>query len=306
MNQDQTVSGNFRCGYVAIIGEPNVGKSTLMNALIGQKISIVTPKAQTTRHKILGLLSSNEYQIIFLDTPGIIAPKYKLHDVMMQFASSAIEDADLLLFMIDATRPGTDSELRHTDAFAKLQSVKTPVFLVINKVDRVNKRELLPVIDFFSKAFPFKEIFPISALNSDGTAELLSAVVEELPIHPPLYPTDIVSEQSERFFVSEIIRETIYMATEEEIPYSTTVEIREFAERSAGKHFISADIVVERDSQKGILIGKQGAKLKEIGEKARRGIERFLQHAVFLELHVKVQKDWRENAAALARFGYKA
>jgi GTP-binding protein Era len=305
MNQDHTVPEHFRCGYVAIIGEPNVGKSTLMNALLGQKISIVTPKAQTTRHKILGLLSSEDYQIIFLDTPGIISPKYKLHDAMMEFASTAIADADVVLFMIDATRARMDSDFRQTHAFAKLQSVKKPIFLVINKVDKVEKQALLPLIDFFSKPFSFNEIFPISALKAGGTADLLSTIVKHLPIHQPFYPTDIVSEQSERFFVSEIIRETIFMATKEEIPYSTTVVIREFAEPEARKHFISADIIVERDSQKGILIGKKGAKLKEIGEKARRGIERFLQHPVFLELHVKVQKDWRENTVALERLGYK-
>jgi GTP-binding protein Era len=306
MSEEQVPTPHFRCGYVAIIGEPNVGKSTLMNALIGQKISIVTPKAQTTRHKILGLLSSDTYQIVFLDTPGIIAPKYKLHDMMMRSASSAIEDADVLLFMIDATRVEQATDFCRRHAFAILQSVKLPVFLVINKVDKVNKRELLPVMDSLSKAFSFKEIFPISALTADGTADLLASVIRELPIHPPFYPTDIVSEQSERFFVSEIIRETIFMATKEEIPYAATVAIREFTERNAGKHFISADIIVERDSQKGILIGKRGAKLKEIGEKARRGVERFLQHPVFLELHVKVLKEWRENTAALERLGYKA
>ena len=306
MNEGQTLADHFRCGYVAIIGEPNVGKSTLMNALLQQKISIVTPKAQTTRHKIFGILSTKDYQMIFLDTPGIIKPKYLLQEVMMEFASSAIQDADALVFMIDATRPNIDQDLAHDDAFSRLKGLHTPVFLVINKVDAVEKQNLLPIIDFYSRAFPFKEIFPISALRQEGTQGLVSTLVGMLPEHPPMYPTDIVSEHSERFFVSEIIRERIFFATKEEIPYSTTVDIVEFKEREVGKTFISADIYVERDSQKGILIGKKGEMLKEIGAKARKEIERFLQKPVFLELHVKVQKEWRGNAAALSRLGYKS
>ncbi|MDL1893105.1 GTPase Era [Sphingobacteriales bacterium CHB3] len=306
MNEEQNISADFRCGYVAIIGEPNVGKSTLLNALLQQRISIVTPKAQTTRHKILGILSTEAYQMIFLDTPGIIKPKYLLQEVMMEFATSAIQDADVLFFMIDATKPGIDDDLVHAEAFGKLEGLNKPVFLLINKVDAVDKREVLPVIDFYSKAFSFKEIFPISALKAEGTNELLATAAHLLPKHPPFYPLDIVSEHSERFFVSEIIREKIFLCTKEEIPYSTAVEIIEFKEREAGKTFISAEIYVERDSQKGILIGKKGAMLKEIGAKARKSIEEFLQHPVFLELHVKVQKEWRENAAALGRLGYKS
>ncbi len=297
---------DFRCGYVTIIGEPNVGKSTLMNNLLQQKISIVTPKPQTTRHKVLGILSTDAYQIIFLDTPGIIKPKYKLQEVMMEFASLAIQDADVLLFMIDATRPRTEKALAQTEAFEKVQGLSKPVFLVINKVDLVNKAEVLPVIEFYSQRYPFKEIFPISALQLIGTQDLLAAIVPLLPVHPPLYPTDIVSEQSERFFVSEIIREKIFLCTKEEVPYSTTVEIIDFKERDAGKTLIRAEIYVERDSQKGIIIGSQGGRLKEIGEKARKEIEAFLQRPVYLDLHVKVQKDWRDNPAALARLGYKA
>ncbi|MBX2992380.1 MAG: GTPase Era [Bacteroidetes bacterium] len=306
MSEERNILADFRCGYIAIVGEPNVGKSTLMNVLLQQKISIVTPKAQTTRHKILGILSTQEFQAIFLDTPGIIKPKYLLQEVMMEFASSAIQDADVLLFMIDATKPGTDGSLAHTEAFAKVKGLNKPVFLVINKVDAVDKGGVLPVIDFYSKAFPFKEIFPISALKGDGTSELLAAVSALLPVHPPFYPLDIVSEHTERFFVSEIIREKIFLCTKEEIPYSTTVEIIEFKEREAGKTFISAEVYVERDSQKGILIGKKGMMLREIGAKSRKSIEEFLQHPVFLELHVKVQKEWRENASALARLGYKS
>lgn len=297
---------NFRCGYVTIMGEPNVGKSTLMNTLLQQKISIVTPKPQTTRHRILGILSTDAYQMIFLDTPGIIKPKYKLQEVMMQFASLAVQDADVLLFMIDATRPRMDADLAHAEAFEMLKHLNKPVILIINKVDLVNKAEILPVIDFYSKAYPFREIFPISALKGIGTSDLLAAIVPLLPVHPPLYPTDIVSDHSERFFVSEIIREKIFLATREEVPYSTTVEVVEFKERETGKTFISAEIYVERDSQKAILIGKNGERLKQIGAKAREEIELFLQRPVYLDLHVKVQKEWRNNPAALARLGYKA
>lgn len=297
---------NFRCGYVTIMGEPNVGKSTLMNTLLQQKISIVTPKPQTTRHRILGILSTDAYQMIFLDTPGIIKPKYKLQEVMMQFASLAVQDADVLLFMIDATRPRMDADLAHAEAFEMLKHLNKPVILIINKVDLINKAEILPVIDFYSKAYPFREIFPISALKGIGTSDLLAAIVPLLPVHPPLYPTDIVSDHSERFFVSEIIREKIFLATREEVPYSTTVEVVEFKERETGKTFISAEIYVERDSQKAILIGKNGERLKQIGAKAREEIELFLQRPVYLDLHVKVQKEWRNNPAALARLGYKA
>ncbi len=296
---------SFRCGYVAIVGEPNVGKSTLMNGLIGQKLSIVTPKPQTTRHKVLGILSTNNYQAIFLDTPGILKPKYMLHEAMMASATSALDDADVVLFMIDATRARMEMDVSQEEAFSKLKGLEKPVCLVINKVDAVNKPELLPMIDFYSRAFPFREIFPISALKLDGTAELMKSVVSCLPVHPPFFPLDELSEHPERFFVSEIIREKIFEKYGQEIPYATAVSIAEFREREGGKTFISADIYVERDSQKGILIGKQGKTLKQIGMRARKDIEAFLQHPVFLELHVKVRKDWREDDSALVQFGYR-
>jgi GTP-binding protein Era len=294
----------FRCGYVTIIGEPNVGKSTLMNALLEQKISIVTHKPQTTRHKILGILSADNFQIVFLDTPGIIKPRYALQEVMMQFASSAIQDADLLLFMIDATSPGTDADLEHGEAFSRLKGLQKPVYLVINKIDLVRKESLLPVIEFYARACAFEGLIPISALKSDGTTELVTTLAKGLPEHPPLYPLDIVSEQNERFFVGEIIREKIFLRCQEEIPYSSTVDVVEFKERESGKWFISAEVYVERDSQKGIVIGKGGVMLKEIGGLARRDIEKFLGHPVFLELHVKVREKWRENEEWLRRFGY--
>lgn len=294
----------FRSGYVTIIGEPNVGKSTLMNGVLKQKISIVTNKPQTTRHRVLGLLSTDAFQIVFLDTPGIIAPRYLLHEAMMRSASSAIADADVLLFMVDATDPKIGSGLGQAEAFKKLEGFRKPIFLVLNKIDRMQKAQLLPIIGAYVNAFPFAEVFPISALSGDGTDTLVSALIPLLPVHPPYYPTDIVSEHSDRFFVSEIIREKVFLTCREEIPYSTTVDIVEFKEREAGKWFVSADVIVERDSQKGIVIGKKGAMLKEIGRLARKEIEGFVDHPVFLELHVKVREKWREKDEWLKRLGY--
>ena len=297
---------NFKAGYVAIIGEPNVGKSTLMNALIGQKISIVTNKPQTTRHKILGIYSQKDVQIIFLDTPGLLKPKYLLHEAMMKFAQSAIEDADVVLFMIEANDPKMSKEIEHELAFQKLKTLQKPVYLIINKVDTVKKHEILPVIAFYSEKYPFKEIFPISAMKSEGTDALITTIAKELPEHVPYYPLDVVSEHSERFFVSEIIREKIFQKFKEEIPYSTTVEIIEFKEQKGKKDVISAEIYVERESQKGILIGKKGAALKDVGQVARKDIEKFLERPVFLELHVKVRENWREQEEWLKRLGYKS
>lgn len=289
---------------MTIIGDPNVGKSTLMNVLLQQKISIVTEKPQTTRHRILGILSGENHQIVFLDTPGIIKPRYLLQEAMMQFAGSAIADADILLFMIDAANPMTGGDRTHAEAFSRLQGLQKPVFLIINKIDLVRKDLLLPIMDFYSKAFPFREVFPVCARQGEGLQDLLPALIPLLPEHPPYYPTDIVSEHSERFFVAEIIREKIFLATKEEIPYATTVDVVEFKEREAGKWFVSADVYVERDSQKGILIGKKGSMLKEIGRASRTDIETLLNHPVFLELHVKVREKWRDKEEWLKRLGY--
>ena len=309
----------FRCGYVAIVGEPNVGKSTLMNGLLEQKISIVTRKPQTTRHRILGILTTPAYQAVFLDTPGIIRPRYALHEAMMESAASAVADADVILFMVDASRPGAGEDSQEDAILAQLTAAGAPVYLVLNKVDLVEKAQLLPLIDAYAKRHPFREIFPVCALSKEGTFDLMASVSSGLPVHPPLYPADIVSEHHERFFVAEIIREKIFIRCQEEVPYSTTVEITEFIERGAPvegepapaktgkrlKWFISADIHVERDSQKGILIGKKGAMLKEIGELARKDIERFLNHPVFLELHVKVREGWRTDRDWIERQGYR-
>lgn len=302
--QEKNTTTNFRSGYVALIGQPNVGKSTLMNVLLGQKISIVTSKPQTTRHKILGILSKDNYQIIFLDTPGLLTPRYLLHKVMMKSASSAIADADLILFMIDASDVKVGKENHHHVGIETLKNLKKNIYLIINKVDLSNGDNVQSIITYFSKEYSFKKIIPISALRQSGIHELLTSIEIEIPERPPYYPLDIVSERSERFYVSEIIREKIIEKYREEVPYSVAVEIIEFKEREGRKDFISAEIYVERQSQKGILIGKSGKALKDIGELARKDIEDFLGRSVYLELHVKVRIKWKEKEQWLRRFGY--
>jgi GTP-binding protein Era len=308
MLDEKGTGDDFRCGYVTIIGEPNVGKSTLLNALIGQKISIVTSKPQTTRHRILGILSRDNYQIIVLDTPGIIRPRYLLQEVMMQFASRAMEDADALVFMSDAAHginAAAGSSGTRDEAFSRLRSLGKPVVLVLNKTDLIPKDDVLRLAGEYNRLYPFTETFPVSALRHEGTDELLGALVSMMPHHPALYPVDIISEEPERFFISEMIREKIFELYREEIPYSTTVDIVEFKEREEGKWFISAEVTVERDSQKGIVIGKKGAALREIGLLARKEIEAFLRHPVYLELHVRVRKDWRQDEQWVRRLGYR-
>jgi GTPase len=299
-----TDSNEFRTGYVALVGEPNVGKSTLLNAILGQKISIVTDKPQTTRHKIAGILSDTHSQIVFLDTPGIITPTYLLQEVMMQFASSALDDADVIALLVDAEKLKASGYETKTEALEKVAAHKKPTFLVINKIDTVEKGDVLDMIAHLHTMYPFDEVYPVSALKNFGTRELVEGIVRRLPVHPPFYPEDIASEAPEKFFVSEMIREVIFKRYSKEIPYSTTVDIIEFKERSVKKHFISADIYVERQSQKGILIGKEGKALKALGFDARKEIEAFLGHEVFLELHVKVREQWREQPQWLRRLGY--
>jgi GTP-binding protein Era len=296
-------SSTFRCGYVAIVGKPNVGKSTLLNSFLNQKISIVSPKPQTTRHKVIGLLSTESSQVIFLDTPGLIRPKYLLQEFMMDHALSAMADADLVLMMIDATK--WDRNGNDVGDLPWLRDLRQPVYLVINKVDLVHKPEILPMIESYSRVYAFREIFPISALKRDNTDALLSSIVSALPVHPPYYPLDIVSEQSERFFVSEIVREKIFVLCREEVPYSTTVRIIEFKEKEEGKTLIRAEIIVSRDSQRGIIIGREGVMVKRIGEESRKEIETFLQRPAYLDLHVKVYREWREKKHMLEKLGYK-
>ncbi len=297
-------SATFRAGYVAIVGEPNVGKSTLLNALLGQKISIVTRKPQTTRQRVLGILSRDDAQIIFLDTPGLLQPKYLLQETMVRSAQSAVTDADVILLLTEIGRgtilPEVVGQVLEQGAAGKT------LFLVINKVDTAPRDQVLPVIAHFAAEGKFKEIIPISALIGENLEDLLRTVIREMPLHPPLYPSDIVSESPERFFVAELIREAIFEQFHEEIPYSTAVAITEFKEREAGKTFINADIVVERPSQKGILIGAKGVALKKVGQSSRRSIEQFLGRPVFLELHVKVRERWRESEGWLRKLGYSA
>ena len=295
-------SDAFRCAYVALVGAPNVGKSTLINALLGQKLSIVTPRPQTTRRRVLGIYHSPEAQIVFLDTPGLITPKYLLHQRMLSQAASAVADADIVAVLTDvADGPSLPPEVERL--ISSIGNSK-PVYLLINKVDTVHKPTLLPLIASFASKGNFREIVPISALKRTNLDDLLRTFIRELPSQPAFYPDDIVSEHPERFFVAEFIREAVFERFSEEIPYSTAVEIQEFKERQPGNAFIAADILVERDSQKGILIGRGGAALKAVGETARRQIELFLGRKIFLELHVKVREGWRQDARALNQLGY--
>ena len=298
----KSISPNFKAGYVALIGRPNVGKSTLMNALLGQKLSIVTAKPQTTRHRVLGILSGKEYQIIFLDTPGLLVPRYKLQETMVKAARGAIEEADVLLFMIE---PEDKISEANQSILSELIQSKKPLILSINKIDQTDRDKLLPIIDQYSKSFNLTSIIPISALKADGLDQLKQLLIDNLPVGFPFYPPETITDQPERFFVAEIIREKIFQKYGEEIPYSTAVTVEEFKERDHGKDYIRAVIYVERNSQKGIIIGKRGAALKRVGQIAREEIELFLGRAVYLELFVRVKEKWRQREEVLRELGYK-
>ncbi len=298
----ESISPNFKAGYVALIGRPNVGKSTLMNVLLGQKLSIVTSKPQTTRHRILGILSGKDYQIIFLDTPGLLIPRYKLQETMVKAAQSAIEEADILLFM---TEPEEKISKANQNILSDLIKTKKPIILTINKIDLIEKEKLLPIIGEYAKRFGLPNIIPISALKNDGLDKVKHVLIDHLSIGFPFYPEDMITDHPERFFVAEIIREKIFQKYGEEIPYSTTVTIEEFIERDQGKDYIRAVIYVEKDSQKGIIIGKQGAALKRVGQIAREELEMFLGRPVYLELFVKVKEKWRLRKGILRELGYK-
>jgi len=295
---------HYRAGYIAIIGEPNVGKSTLMNCILDQKISAVTAKPQTTRHRIVGIRSNEHSQMIFLDTPGLVKPRYRLHEAMMKTAHSALTDADIILCILDVGNQYIVKDFDNHPAIPILLTSSKIKFLLLNKNDRSDDKRTAFLISAFTKKKIFHEIIPTSGLHAIGIDNLLVRINTYLPEHPPYYPLDIVSEHPERFFVSELIREKIFEQFEEEIPYSTTVEIIDFKEKAGRKDVISAEIYVERDSQKGILIGRQGTALKKLGEGARREIEDFLQRPVFLELHIKVRKKWRDNPRMLKQLGY--
>lgn len=294
---DPNINNIHRSGYAALIGKPNVGKSTLINALLGQKISIVTRKPQTTRHRVLGILSEDDYQLILLDTPGVIKPKYGLQRAMMKSVSGAAQDADVLIFIADATRDKIDT---HT---MEILAGK-PTILAVNKLDLVSQDQLLPLVQSYSDEVEFEEVIPISALKGTNLDKLIVEIVNRLPFGPPLYPKDVVSEHPEKFFVAEIIREKIFQQFRQEIPYSCQVNVVSFEERKQDKTLIHADIVIERESQKGMLIGKKGAALKRIGSVARIDIEDFLGEPIFLKLFVKVRSDWRNRDAFLKSYGY--
>jgi GTP-binding protein Era len=291
----------FRSGYVSITGRPNVGKSTLLNTILGEKVAIVTPKPQTTRNRIIGIKTLPEAQIILIDAPGIHKPKHKLGELMVREARESVRDVDLVLFMVEPEEPGSGDRF----IIEILKELKKPVFLVINKIDTLKKSEVLPVIDAYSKLYPFKEIIPVSALTGDGIEVLLKAIVNYLPEGPRYYPDDLVTDQLERFMVAEIVREKIMEQTEEEIPYSVATEVTGWTEREDGVVLIHVNIYVEREGQKGIIIGKNGLKLKKIGTGARLEIERLLGTKVFLELWVKIKKDWRSNERILRELGFK-
>lgn len=300
-------TNTIKSGFAAIIGRPNVGKSTLLNEILDFKLSIVTAKPQTTRHKIVGILNAPDLQIVFFDTPGILKPKYKLHDVMLQTVHSAVADADLVLLMVDATDDRSRFFVEDTvlPMLGRYKKAAVSCLLAINKIDRVNKSLLLPMIDAYAGMNTFREIIPISALRNDGVELVVKAMRTLLPEAPPYYPQDALTEQPERFFVSELIRETIFNRFKDEIPYSTDVAIEDFVEKEGAKDVIRAVIYVEKSSQKAILIGKKGTSLKEVGIVSRKAIESFLGRPVFLELWVKVRDKWRRDGKVLRDLGYQ-
>lgn len=296
------MSNVFKSGYVAIVGRPNVGKSTLMNALLEFKVSITSPRPQTTRHRILGITSGPDHQMIFLDTPGIIEAKYQLHTLMVKHAQRAIGEADIITMLVE---PKPEPDTRGTEILHELEALGKPIILGINKIDQVEKTTLLPVIQWYSEQFRINAIIPISALKQDGLTELRQALIGLLPEGPQLYPADQLTEHPERFFVSELIRERIFVEFDQEIPYSTAVVVDEFRERPGAKDLVRARIVVERESQKGIVVGKGGQKIKQIGQSARKEIEAFLTRPIYLELQVVVREKWRKKAIFLKEFGYE-
>ena len=297
-----TQSCNHKSGFVNIVGNPNVGKSTLMNALVGERLSIITSKAQTTRHRIMGIVNGEDFQMVYSDTPGVLSPNYRLQEKMLEFSRSALVDADVLLYV---TEP-QDTIDRNPDFLEKVKRMAaagTRVFLVINKIDLTTQETLESLVAFWHSQLPEAEIFPISAQERFGVAQLFNAIKEALPVGPPFFPKDQLTDKSERFFVNEIIREKVLLNYDKEIPYSVEVEVESFQEE---EHLIriSAVIYCERESQKGIIIGKAGAALKRVGSQARKDIEDFFQKQVFLQLFVKVDRDWRSNTGRLRHYGY--
>lgn len=291
----------FRSGFVNIVGNPNVGKSTLSNRLVGKRLSIITSKAQTTRHRIMGIVNGKDYQIVFSDTPGVLKPKFKLQESMLGFSTGALVDADVLLYVTDVVETPTKNQ----DYLDRVAKEKIPLLLAINKIDLLTggQPELEAKVDEWRKLLPQAEVFPISAQEDFNVDNLMKRIVELLPEHPPYFGTDALTDRNSRFFVSEIVREKILLDYDKEVPYAVQVVVDQFEEKPRSIH-IRAVIYVERDSQKGILIGRGGRKLKQVGIEARRDIEQFFQKKVYLELYVKVEKDWRNQEGDLRQFGY--
>ena len=292
----------FKSGFVAIVGRPNVGKSTFMNYVLGQKIAIMSDKAQTTRNKIQGVYTKDDAQIVFLDTPGIHKPKHELGEFMVKSAYSALKEVDAVLFMVNVSEkrgPGDDFIIE------KLKGIKTPIFLVLNKIDLVTPEVLLERVESYKDALGFAGVFPISVLQGNNVNELMEALINALPEGPQYYPADQITDHPEYFVVSELIREKILQLTQEEIPHSVAVTVDKMQKDEFDKVHVYANIIVERKSQKGIIIGKGGRLLKEIGTRARRDIQQLLGNKVYLELWVKVEKDWRKRKSNLQEYGYR-
>ena len=288
-----------KAGFVNIIGSPNVGKSTLMNNLVGERLSIITSKAQTTRHRILGIVNGDDFQIVYSDTPGVLNPKYKLHEGMMGFVGAAISDADILLVVTDIY----EKDFNDPDLLRKIAEAPIPVVVLVNKIDLGTQDDVVDHIDLWREKLPNAKVAPISALHSFNVEELLNWVIEHLPESPAYFPKDELTDKSMRFFISEIIREKILTNYQKEVPYSCEVIVEEYKDEEAIVR-IRAVIVVNRDTQKGILIGHQGKALKAVGSQARRDMEEFIEKKVFLELFVKVDKNWRNDEKKLKRYGY--
>lgn len=290
---------SHKAGFVSIIGKPNAGKSTLMNALVGEKMSIITPKAQTTRHRIMGIVNDDDHQIIFSDTPGVITPNYSLQESMMNFVQGSLIDADVILFVTDIHEKFDES-----DVVEKLRKTSSPIAVLINKIDKSSEEEVRSKIAFWQEKLNPDAIFAISALLNHGVTGIMEYIKEKLPIHPPYYEKDELTDKSMRFFVSEMIREKIFKLYDKEIPYSTEIVVTSYKEEENITR-IAAEIIVERDSQKNILIGKSGSMIKKVGTYARQDIEAFIDGKVFLELFVKVIPDWRRKKNYLKKFGYE-
>lgn len=291
---------SHRSGFVNIIGNPNVGKSTLMNAMVGEKLSIVTAKAQTTRHRIMGIVNGDDYQIVYSDTPGILKPNYRLQKNMMNFVDAAIGDADIILYVTDTVETAD----KNADYVAKLQRLDCPVIVVVNKIDISDQPKVVELMDYWQKQLPKADVIPASAKERFNLESIFDKIVEKLPLSPPWYDKDTFTDRNLRFFAQEIIREKILLNYSQEIPYCCEVEVESFKEGEE-RYEIGAVIYVMRDSQKGIIIGKKGAALKKVGTEARIDMEDFFQKKVFLSLYVKVDPDWRESRRELRRFGYE-